>query len=121
MNFSKAVAPAGTSSMYIEITHRPEEKLDVENAFVRAVADLEKCGILRKGDRILTRHVVDIKFGYVVFDEHRQRHLQNLIDYLESRDIFTAGRYGRWDYYSMEDSILSGKAAAERVEAKIGN
>jgi len=51
----------------------------------------------------------------VVFDQHRQQHLQNLIDYLESRDIFTAGRYGRWDYYSMEDSILGGKAAAEQI------
>jgi protoporphyrinogen oxidase len=85
----------------------------------RSIADLEKCDILRKGDRILTRHVIDIKFAYVVFDSHRQTHLQSLIDYLESRDIYTAGRYGRWDYYSMEDSILSGKAAAERILAKI--
>ena len=55
-----------------------------------------------------------------MFDEHRQARLQNLIDYLESRDIFTAGRYGRWDYYSMEDSILSGKSAAEKVETTMG-
>jgi len=119
MNFSKAVAPEGTSSMYIEITHRPEEKLDADDMTARSIADLEKCGILQKGDRILTRHVIDIKFAYVVFDSHRQTHLQTLIDYLESRDIYTAGRYGRWDYYSMEDSILSGKAAAERILAKI--
>ena len=122
MNFSKAVAPEGASSMYIEITHRPDgkgEKLDADAVTARSVADLEKCGILRKGDRILTRHVIDIKFAYVVFDDHRQTHLQVLIDYLESRDIYTAGRYGRWDYFSMEDSILSGKAAAERILAKI--
>ncbi|MBI4474860.1 MAG: FAD-dependent oxidoreductase, partial [Acidobacteria bacterium] len=75
MNFSKAVAPEGTSSMYIEITHHPDETLDVEAATERSVADLEKCGILRRGDRILTRHVIDIKFAYVVFDEHRQKHL----------------------------------------------
>ena len=68
---------------------------------------------------MLTRHVLDIKYAYVVFDAHRQRHLQGLIDYLEACDIFTAGRYGRWDYYSMEDSILSGKAAAEKLETKM--
>ena len=116
MNFSKSVAPEGTSSMYIEITHQPKERLHVDEMFERAIVDLEKCGILKKGDRILTRHVLDIHFAYVVFDEHRQAHLQNLIDYLESRSIFTAGRYGRWDYYSMEDSILSGKAAADRIQ-----
>jgi protoporphyrinogen oxidase len=115
MNFSQQVAPEGTSSMYIEITHQPNEKPNVEEAFERSILDLQKCGILRKGDRVLTRHVLDIKTAYVVFDEHRQKHLQNLIDYLKTRDIHTAGRYGQWDYYSMEDSILSGKKAAEAV------
>jgi protoporphyrinogen oxidase len=115
MNFSASVAPSGTSSMYIEITHQPPHKLNIEDTFDRAMADLEKCGILRNGDRVLTRQIIDIRFAYVVFDRHRQNHLQNLIDYLESRDIFTAGRYGRWDYYSMEDSILSGKAAADDI------
>src|SRR5207237_3747531 len=97
------------------------EEIHVGDAFDRSILDLRKCGILCSSDRVLTRHVLDIKFAYVVFDEHRQLHLQNLIDYLESRDIFTAGRYGRWDYYSMEDSILSGKATAEKIQAKIGS
>jgi len=119
MNFSKSVAPAGTSSVYIEITHQPREKLNVEEMFDRSLRDLQKCGILNGTERVLTRHVLDIRFAYVVFDEHRQAHIQNLVDYLESRDIFTAGRYGRWDYYSMEDSILSGKSAAEKVLAKL--
>ena len=71
--------------------------------------------LIRKDDRILTRHIIDIECAYVIFDQHRQKHLQDLIDYVESRNILTAGRYGRWDYYSMEDSILSGKAAADRI------
>ena len=120
MNFSKSVAPEGTSSMYIEITHQPHEKLNIDEMFDRSIRDLQKCGILDSSDRVLTRHVLDIRCAYVVFDEHRQRHLQDLVDYLESRDIFTAGRYGRWDYYSMEDSILSGKSAAENIQAKMG-
>jgi UDP-galactopyranose mutase len=115
MNFSAAVAPAGTSSAYIEITYQNGVKPGVEEACERSIADLETCGILQKGDRILTRNILDIRYAYVVFDRHRQAHLQELTDYLESRDIYTAGRYGRWDYYSMEDSILSGKAAADRI------
>jgi protoporphyrinogen oxidase len=117
MNFSNTVAPPDTSSMYIEITHRSGERLNPDEAFERSLTDLQKCGILHNGDRILTRQVMDIGFGYVVFDQHRQAHLQKLIDYLASRDVYTAGRYGRWDYFSMEDSILSGKAAAEQTIA----
>jgi UDP-galactopyranose mutase len=114
-NFSKSAAPEGTSSIYIEITHSPAEEPDIEAAFERSLADLKKCGILRPDDRVLTRHVLDIKCAYVVFDRHRQKYLGPLIDYLESVNIHTAGRYGRWDYHSMEDSILSGKAAAEAI------
>ena len=121
MNFSRSVAPAETSSIYIEITHLPNDTINLEAAFERSILDLRKCGVLSESDRVLTRHVLDIKFAYVVFDKHRQAHLQNLTDYLKSRDIFTAGRYGRWDYYSMEDSILSGKSAADEVRAKIGS
>jgi protoporphyrinogen oxidase len=118
MNFSTSVAPEGTSSIYIEITHPSCSKPNIEEAFDRSVRDLQRCGILKPDDRILTRHMLDIEFAYVVFDVHRQTRLQNLLDYLESRDIFAAGRYGRWEYFSMEDSILSGKAAAERVIAR---
>lgn len=119
MNFSKSVAPEGTSSIYIEITHQPGQAMNIEQAYERSLTDLRKAGILRVGDRILTRHVLDIGFAYVVFDEHRQRHLQTLLSYLESRDIYSAGRYGLWDYYSMEDSILSGKKAADAVLQKL--
>jgi protoporphyrinogen oxidase len=117
MNFSDTVGPPGTSSIYVEITHHPGERPNLEEAFARSVEGLEHCGILRKGDRILTRHVLDIGHAYVVFDRHRQLHLDNLVAYLESRDIFTAGRYGRWDYFSMEDSILSGKSVSEKIVA----
>ena len=49
---------------------------------------------------------------------HRQTRLPALIAYLETQDIVMAGRYGDWDYYSMEDTILSGKRAAEQITTK---
>jgi protoporphyrinogen oxidase len=119
MNFSRSVAPPGTSSIYIEITHRPNARPGIDEAVERSIAGLKQCGILQPDDRVLTTHVLDINCAYVVFDKNRQRHLQSLIDYLESVDIFTAGRYGRWDYHSMEDSILSGKSAAEKVALRL--
>jgi protoporphyrinogen oxidase len=119
MNFSKFVAPAGTSSMYVEITYQPGERPDPEEAFARSLADLERCGILRAGDQILTRLDLDIRSAYIIFDQHRQTHLKGLIEYLESRDIHTAGRYGMWDYYSMEDSIRSGISTAEKIAPEI--
>jgi len=119
MNFSDDAGPEGASSLYIEITHRPESPPDLEAVYQRALADLVACGILTPDDEILTRHVIPIPHAYVVFDRHRQTHLPDLIQYLEDRDIIVAGRYGDWDYYSMEDTILSGKRAAEKIAARI--
>ena len=64
-------------------------------------------------------HVLDIEFAYVIFSDDRESSRQALIDYMEANSIFPAGRYGRWEYHSMEDSILSGTAAAEAVQVKI--
>jgi protoporphyrinogen oxidase len=120
MNFSRSVAPDGSSSIYIEITHPPHHKMNVDEMLERSILDLQRCKILHNSDRVLTCHSIDIKFAYVVFDEHRQKHLKDLIAYLESREIHAAGRYGVWDYYSMEDSILSGKKAAEAIASRCG-
>lgn len=118
-NFSDDAAPEGTSSLYIEVTHRPESPPDLENTCRHAIDDLVDCGILRPDDRILTRNVIRIPHAYVVFDRHRQASLPDLIGYLEGQDIIVAGRYGDWDYYSMEDTILSGRRAALKIAARI--
>ncbi len=112
-NFSQTAGPPGTTSLYIEITHDPSTIPDTERAFDDSLHGLIQCGLLRAEDEVLTRHVIDVRHAYVVFDRHRQQNLDRLIQYLETNRIFTAGRYGRWDYYSMEDSILGGKSAAE--------
>jgi protoporphyrinogen oxidase len=118
-NFSDDAVPPGTSSMYIEITHPTGTTLNTEELYERAIADLHRCGILNPDDNVVTRHVVDIEYAYVLFDRHRQKYLPELIQYLSSNNILTCGRYGEWDYYSMEDSILSGKRAAEEIATRV--
>jgi len=119
MNFSDDAGPEGASSLYIEVTHRPEDPPELEFTYETAIGNLIDCGILNRDDRIVTRHVIRIPHAYVVFDRHRQQHLSRLVQYLESMGIYVAGRYGDWDYYSMEDTILSGKRVAEKIEATI--
>ena len=41
-----------------------------------------------------------------------------LYRFLTAQGIETAGRYGAWEYSSMEDGILAGRAAAARVRAR---
>lgn len=41
-----------------------------------------------------------------------------VLGFLAGVGIETAGRYGRWEYSSMEDAILAGRDAAARVRAR---
>ena len=53
----------------------------------------------------------------VAFDHDYAAARTRIIDYLERHDVVVAGRYGKWEYSSMEDAILSGREAARALEA----
>lgn len=113
-NFSHAVAPEGCSSMYVEVSALPEE-ITLERSLREQVLDgLRRSGILRNTDEILVCDFVRIDCAYVHYDRNRTQALATIFAYLEQHQIHSTGRYGSWEYSSMEDAILAGKAAAEK-------
>jgi hypothetical protein len=54
-----------------------------------------------------------IRCAYVHHSFEREQVIEQIIKRLESFDIYPIGRYGLWDYISMEDSIVS---AIEKVK-----
>ncbi len=118
MNFSPSLGRAGCSSMYVELSHRPEEQQSPEQLVARARAGMERAGILRPDDEIVVSDVKDLRYAYVYFDRHRARALPAILAELERRGIYSIGRYGRWEHTSMEDAIGQGKQLAERLRAQ---
>jgi protoporphyrinogen oxidase len=113
--FSDAVAPPGTSSLYVEIGLRRDEPID-EAALERAVlAGLCREGILEASDRIVVRDWVRIDPGYVIFDRQRQEVLARVVPELEALGVHLIGRYGAWTYSYMERALLDGLELAERL------
>ncbi len=111
-NFSDAVAPPGTSSMYVEIGLRKDDAYDPE----RLTADMERglrdAGLLLPRDTILVRDLVRVDPGYVIFDRSRQEAIAELVPALEKHDVHLIGRYGAWTYSYMERAILDGLETA---------
>lgn len=119
-NFSNTVAPGGASSLYVEVSHRPENPLNHEQTLEAALDGLVAAGILTRDDRVDVADIVDIPSAYVVYDRHRQKVLPEAHSYLESLGIYSTGRYGAWVYGSMEDAILQGKGVAEKIRGRMG-
>lgn len=56
-----------------------------------------------------------IDCSYVIYDYNRNEVLKKIFSYLESKEIFSVGRYGAWEYSNMEDALLHGKKVAEKL------
>jgi protoporphyrinogen oxidase len=116
-NFSSHLAPPGHTSLYIEVSYSPGQPINKADIICRIEADLKHTGILPSTEKICCRDANDIKYGYPIYDMHYNDAREKIIKYLLRKDIFGAGRYGSWRYFSMEDAILDGKEAAEKVLA----
>jgi protoporphyrinogen oxidase len=116
-NFSRAVAPAGTSSLYVEFGLRRGEPWDAAALERAALEALRSEGILSAGDRILARDWIRIDPGYVIFDRARQEVMARVVPELAALGVHLIGRYGAWTYSYMERALLDGIELAERLRA----
>ena len=79
----------------------------------RVIAGLEEMGIIRRASDIRFARPRTIDRAYVVYDRYREAATARILPWLESKGIYSIGRYGRWEYAAMENAILQGMEAAE--------
>jgi hypothetical protein len=51
--------------------------------------------------------------AYVIYDRAREGALATIEPFLRHLQVISTGRYGGWNYSSMEDALLFGREAAE--------
>lgn len=112
---SPGTAATGTSSMYVEVGVPSEQlaTLDIAGDLQpRVLAALESLSWLdRRQVAVLAVHVIEC--AYVHHTPEREAAVAGMVARLGQHGIVPIGRYGLWDYTSMEDSIRSGIAAVE--------
>lgn len=112
-NFSGSMAPEGKTAVYAEVSHKPSEIIEKEELVEGVINGMRLCGMLDGGETAEVSDVQDMKYAYVVFDSHSKKALPAIMDFLRSKGIMSIGRYGAWEYSSMEDAIMEGKRTAE--------
>jgi protoporphyrinogen oxidase len=110
-NFSRGVAPAGCSSLYVEVSE-PSDQPPAPDLEERVLADLRRAGLLTPEHEVLFSHPVTIDPAYVIYDRHRRESLPALLSLLRERGVHSVGRFGAWEYSSMEDALVAGREAA---------
>ncbi len=115
-NFSDRVCPPGSASLSLEcgLGQGPDLGPGPE-AVARQTLDY------LAGKQILAWDEIELVDSYLIrpsYVAHRMEvtpHLQRIRRELATEDIYLAGRYGAWDYMSIEDSYLSGLETAQMV------
>ena len=76
-------------------------------------------GVLPPGRKPEIVEPVLLDPAYVVFDHAREPAVRRVREHLRGKGVFTAGRYGAWDYYGMEASMADGIRAARDAVHKV--
>jgi protoporphyrinogen oxidase len=108
-----ALAPEGMSSFYVEYSHHGERSRAACEA--AAVEDLANSQMVHARKDVLFAEAEEIPHAYVIYDEAYGPARKTVMDFLEAAHIRLAGRYGQWEYSSMEDALLSGQATARTL------
>jgi protoporphyrinogen oxidase len=116
-HFAADAAPPGCSNVYTELAYRgrPPDPAALRR---RVLSDLRAIGVIRSERDVLAEKAFDIPFAYCIHDRHRKRAVRRLLRYFESREVYSIGRYGRWEYSSMEDAILQGLELARLLSGR---
>jgi len=111
-NFSKNLTPRDYSSIYAEVAYSKYMPIDKNSIQEKIIDELIKLNIIHSRDEIVTSYPIDIKYGYVIYDKNYKQVRRNIINFLNNNNIYSIGRYGSWQYQSMEDALLDGRKLA---------
>ncbi|RYZ01213.1 MAG: hypothetical protein EOO73_36300 [Myxococcales bacterium] len=117
-HFSEKLAPPGKSSLYVELADRRAPNLS--RLLPQVVSGLGQLGLLKSERDIELCRVRTLDYAYVIYDHHYRAALDVITPFLDERGIVSTGRYGAWNYSSMEDALLMGRSAAKDAVALLG-
>lgn len=110
-NFSKEMAPAGKSGFYVELVDR--EPPDMATVVPRVVEQMVEMGLVANSSQLVFARSRRLDPAYVIYDHSHSRATEVCLDHLRALSVLSTGRYGGWNYSSMEDALRFGEEAAE--------
>ncbi len=112
-SFSSEMAPPGKASLYVELAERAP--LSQAAALAQVLPGLLEMGLLAGERDIAFARLRRLEPAYVIYDHAYEAALAAISPFLESLRVISTGRYGGWNYSSMEDALVFGQQAAERA------
>jgi len=122
-NYSRFNVPDGDSERYFslmcETTYSPHKPDDKNRIVETTLSGLVNSCIIEEEQkkRIASRYLIDIPYSYPVPTLGRDKALAAIQPYLESKSVYSRGRFGAWKYEvgNMDHSFMQGVEVVERL------
>jgi protoporphyrinogen oxidase len=116
-HFSPDLAPPGKACLYVELASR--EPPDLETLIPEVARGLVEMGLIHDVSAVRFARLRRIDHAYVVFDHAYFPSLEVIRPFLDEARILSTGRYGGWNYSSMEDALHFGRDAAKAAQTLV--
>jgi protoporphyrinogen oxidase len=122
-NYSPYNVPGGDVgsffSLMCETTYSSHKPVESSTIIQTTIDGLVNSGMIEFGQvkDILSSYLIDIPYSYPVPTLGRDRALEIIHTYLESRGVFSRGRFGAWKYEvaNMDHSFMQGVEVVDRI------
>jgi protoporphyrinogen oxidase len=109
-------APEGCSSLQAEIYFNKGEKLRLSDSEIleETIKKFIEIGLFKNED-LIVKDIRTENYANVVFDHHIYENRKIVLDFLSENNIISIGRFGEWDYFWSDQSLLSGRNGALKL------
>lgn len=104
VGFYSNIIPSDRMSLYVEIGFKSEDNIDVTAMLQRTLNDLRKAKIVQN-EKLISWHHVIMNPAYVHVNNRGINEVARWKKELEQYNIYSLGRYGSWNYSSIEDNM----------------
>lgn len=106
-------------SLMCETTYSTYKTVDKSSIIESSMQGLIESGLISGDERMnnVSRFLIDIPYSYPVPTLDRDRTLSQIQPFLESRDIYSRGRFGAWKYEvgNMDHSFMQGAEVIDKI------
>jgi protoporphyrinogen oxidase len=116
-NYSPGNAPAGRTSLLLEVTLEGGARAPGQELEREALAGIERAGLITSGEVLFTDRS-HCRYAYIVYDHEHDRRRRVALEWLDSVGLIPLGRFGRYDYYNSDQCVIAARELAGRLLAE---